>query len=83
MVCENPPKSVVGQKLGGGGTAPPAPPPRNYPLLLTSFQEGLHHKLFFQGFFFQNSASNMANYIIVDIVNYLMLILEKLLATRF
>ena len=43
---------------------------------LTSFQEGPHQKLFFQGFF-QNSASKMANCTIVDIVNYLMLILAN------
>ena len=36
--------------------------------VLTSFQEG-PHQLFFQGFF-QNSASKMANCIIIDIVNY-------------
>ena len=37
---------------------------------LTSFKEGPHQKLFFQGFF-QNSASKMANYIMVDIIcNY-------------
>ena len=28
VVCENPEKSVVGQKLGGGGTAPPGITPR-------------------------------------------------------
>ena len=44
--------------------------------LLTSFQEGPHQKLFMQGFF-QNSASKMANCIIVDIVNYLMLLLAN------
>ena len=43
---------------------------------LTSFQEGPHQKLFFQGFF-QNSASKMANCTTVDIVNYLMLILAN------
>ena len=37
---------------------------------LTSFQEGPHQKLFLQGLF-QNSASKIANCIIVDIVNYL------------
>ena len=36
---------------------------------LTSFQEGPHLKLFFQGIF-QTSASKMTTYIIVDIVNY-------------
>ena len=43
---------------------------------LTSFQEGPHQKLFFQ-----NSASTMANCIIVDtsIVNYLMLLLANAL----
>ena len=43
---------------------------------LTSFQEGPHQKLFFRGFF-QNSASKIANCIIVDIVNYLMLLLAN------
>ena len=42
----------------------------NGAVFLTSFQEGPHQKLFFQGFFFQNSACKMANCIIVDIVNY-------------
>ena len=32
VVCENPEKSVVGQKLGGGHSPPS--PPRNYPLYL-------------------------------------------------
>ena len=50
--------------------------------LLTSFQEGPHQKLFFQGknvvlFFLQNSASKMANCIIVNIVNFLMLLLAN------
>ena len=40
--------------------------------LLTSFQEGPHQKLFQE--FFQNSASKMVHCIIVDIVNYLMLL---------
>ena len=41
----------------------------------TSFQEGPHPELFFQGIF-QTSASKMTNYIIVYIiVNYLMLLL--------
>ena len=40
---------------------------------LTSFQQGPHQKLLFQGFF-QHSASKMANCFIVDIVNYLMLL---------
>ena len=43
---------------------------------LTSFQEGPNQKLFFQGFF-QNSASKMANCIIVVILNYLMLLLAN------
>ena len=43
---------------------------------LTSFQEGPHQKLFYQGFF-QNSASKMAKCNIVDIVNYLMLLLAN------
>ena len=43
---------------------------------LTSFQEGPHQKLLFQGFF-QHSASKMANCIIVDIVNYLLLLLAN------
>ena len=42
---------------------------------LTSFQEGPHQKLFFQEFFFQNSASKMANCIIT--VNSLMLLLAN------
>ena len=46
---------------------------------LTSFQDGPHQKLFFQGFY-QNSASKMANCTIVDIVN---VITGKLLATLF
>ena len=47
--------------------------------LLTLFQEGPHQKLLFQGkIFFQNSASKMANCIIVDIVNYLLLLLATL-----
>ena len=49
----------------------------NFATFLTSFQEGPHQKLFFQ-VFFQNSASKMANCIIVDIViNYLMLLLAN------
>ena len=44
---------------------------------LTSFQEGPHQKLFFQGFFSQNSASKMATCIIVVIVNFLMLLLAN------
>ena len=44
--------------------------------LLTSFQESSHQKLCLQ-VFFQNSASKMANCIIVDIVNYLMLLLAN------
>ena len=47
---------------------------------LTSFQEGPHQKLFFQGFFFQNSASKMANCTIVE-VSYV--ITGKLLTTHF
>ena len=43
----------------------------NSAAFLTSFQDG-PHQLFFQGFF-QNSASKMANCIIVDIVNYVIL----------
>ena len=43
---------------------------------LTSFQEGPHQKLFLQGIF-QTSASKMTNYIIVDIVNYHMLLLAN------
>ena len=31
VVCENPEKSVVGQKLGGGHSLSSPPPPRNYP----------------------------------------------------
>ena len=42
----------------------------------SSFQEDPHQKLFFQGFF-QSSASKMANCIIVDIVNYLVLVLAN------
>ena len=41
---------------------------------LTSFQEGPHQKLFFQGFF---QTCKMTDYIIVDIVNYLMLLLAN------
>ena len=41
---------------------------------LTSFQEGLQQKWFFSRIFFQN-ASKLANCTIVDIVNYLMLLL--------
>ena len=48
----------------------------NSAAFLTSFQEGPHQKLFFQGIF-QTSASKMTNYIIVDIVNYLMLLLAN------
>ena len=44
--------------------------------LLTSFQEVQHQKLFYQGIF-QTSASKMTNYIIVDIVNYHMLLLAN------
>ena len=43
--------------------------------LLTSFQEGPHQKLFFQEKLF--FASKMANCIIVEIVKYLMLLLEN------
>ena len=43
---------------------------------LTSFQEGPHQELFFQGIF-QTSASKMTYCIIVDIVNYLMLLLAN------
>ena len=43
---------------------------------LTSFQEGPHQELFFHGIF-QISASKMTYYIIVDIVNYLMLLLAN------
>ena len=43
---------------------------------LMSFQEGPYQKLFSQEFF-QYSASKMENCIIVDIVNYLMLLLEN------
>ena len=41
------------------------------------FIEGPHQKLFFQGFFPPNYASKMAYCIIVDIVNYLMLLLAN------
>ena len=44
---------------------------------LTSFQEGPHQKLFFQGFFFQNCESKMANCNKVVIFSYLMLLLAK------
>ena len=40
---------------------------------LTSFQEGPHQKLFFQGNC-QTSASKLTNCIVVDIVNFLMLL---------
>ena len=43
---------------------------------LTSFQEGPTRNCSLQDFF-QNSASKMANCIIVDIVNYLMLLLAN------
>ena len=43
---------------------------------LTSFQEGPHQELFFQEIF-QTSASKMTNYNIVNIVNYLMLLLAN------
>ena len=43
---------------------------------LMSFQKGPHQELFFQGNF-QTSASKMTYYIIVDIVNYLMLLLAN------
>ena len=43
---------------------------------LTSFQEGPHQESFFQGIF-QTSAYKMTSYIIVDIVNYLMLLLAN------
>ena len=43
---------------------------RLFSIISTSFQEGPYQKLFFQGFF-QNSASKIANCILVDIVNYL------------
>ena len=39
----------------------------NSATFLTSFQEGPHQELFFQGIF-QTSGSKMTNYIIVDIV---------------
>ena len=39
--------------------------------LSASIQEGPHKKLQGKKLFFQNSASNMANQIIVDIVKYL------------
>ena len=41
---------------------------------LTSFQDGPNQEAFFQGIF-QTSTSKMTNYIILDIVNYLMLLL--------
>ena len=53
--------------------------------LLTSFQEG-PHQCAFKEKSFQNSASKMANWIIVDIVKYLLalhVITSKLLATHF
>ena len=43
---------------------------------LTSIQEGPHQSSF-KDFFLQNSASTMANCIIVDIVNYLMSLLAN------
>ena len=55
----------------------------NSAAFLTSFQEGPHQKLFFQGNF-QTSAIKLTNCIVVDIVNYLMLLYtSKLLATHF
>ena len=48
----------------------------NVDTCLTSFKEGPHTELFFQGIF-QTSASKMTNYIIVDIVNYLMWLLAN------
>ena len=56
---------MVGIECNGGGAT-----------FLTSFQEGPHQKLFFQ-FFFQNSASIMANCIIVDLFNYVFLLLAN------
>ena len=45
-----------------------------------SSQDGSHQKMFFQGnFFSQNSAGEMANCIIADIVKYLT---DKLLVTH-
>ena len=38
--------------------------------LLTSFQEGPHQKLFLK-YFFKNLQAKVANWIIVDILNYL------------
>ena len=49
----------------------------NSAAILTSFQEGPYQKLFFQGFFL-NCASTVANCTIVDIVNYLILLLANL-----
>ena len=45
--------------------------------LLTSLQEGPHQKMFFQKKI-QNSATKMANCIIVDIVKYILLLLTTL-----
>ena len=45
--------------------------------ILTSLQEGPHQKLFLQEFFQNFLQSNMANFIIVDIVNYLILLLDN------
>ena len=47
---------------------------------LTSFQEDPHQELFFS---IQTSASEMTNYIIVDIVKYLMLLLRSKLFLIF
>ena len=46
----------------------------NSAAFLTSFQEGPHQKLFFQGFF-QSFACKMEKCIIVDVVYYLVLLL--------
>ena len=44
VVCENPEKSVVGQKLGGHSPPPPPPaPPRNYPPECELGGESCHH----------------------------------------
>ena len=36
VVCENPEKSVVGQKLGGGPQPPQPPPPQELPPVYAS-----------------------------------------------
>ena len=51
--------------------------------LLTSFQEGPHQKIVLSKIFSQSSASKMANCRIVDIVNYLMLLLANSLQLIF